>query len=266
MEATVPSTTEPYDSFERAVEVHQQWAKENGYALSKLSTLREYKGGPYKQAYLICDRGREYRSTAQVRKASTKQVQCPFKLRVSQIQRTGTYQVVPMDLKHNHEPSWHSLAHAIHRRRDHHMQDTIRAEARAGVKPKQIMTRLIQENPTITIKRKDIYNEMLKIRARELQGKSPIEAVLRQLSDPELWVFDYKTDSHGRLSHLFFAYLKTVRIFESHPDVLMADCTYRTTDSRCPYSTLLVATLLVVILQLPSASCRAKLNLTICGL
>ncbi len=75
---------------------------------------------------------------------------------------------------------------------------------------------------------------MLKIRARELQDKSPVEVVLWQLSDPDLWVFDYKSDSHGRLSHLFFAHLKTVRIFESHSDVIMADCTYRTNQFKMP--------------------------------
>ncbi len=63
---------------------------------------------------------------------------------------------------------------------------------------------------------------------------SPIEALIQQLEDPNKWVFDYQKDKDGRLTHLFLAYVRTVQIFQSHPDVLMADCAYRTNRFKMP--------------------------------
>jgi hypothetical protein len=97
-------------------------------------------------------------------------------------------------------------------------------DTRAGVKPKQIMARLIQESPGLDIKKKDIYNAIHRIRG----------ALLEELKDPNKWIFDYQTDPDGRLDYLFFAYTKTVHIFQSHPDVLMADCTYKTNRFKMP--------------------------------
>jgi hypothetical protein len=51
-----PPPEDTYDTFEDAIHICQSWAKEHGYALSKVATIKEYKGGPYKQAYLQCDR------------------------------------------------------------------------------------------------------------------------------------------------------------------------------------------------------------------
>jgi hypothetical protein len=58
--------------------------------------------------------------------------------------------------------------------------------------------------------------------------------MIQQLKDTDNWVFDYQTDKQGRLTHLFLAYAKTVQIFQSHPDILMADCTYWTNRFKMP--------------------------------
>lgn len=239
-----PPPESTYHSFEDAEDACQKWAKEHHYALSKVGTRREYKFGPYKIAYFQCDRGKVYESTAQIRRTSSKQTGCPFKLRVSRIApvtviveempEIHNYRLTTINTTHNHEPSWHPLAHAIHRRRSEYIRETIGAETQAGVKAKQIITRLNQENPTINLKRKDVYNEILRARQLQLRGNTPIEALLEQLQDPERWISAHQVDSNGRLTHLFIVYTKIVPIFESHPDVLMADCTYRTNRFKMP--------------------------------
>lgn len=257
-----PETT--YDTFDEAVRVCQSWAKDHGYALSKVRTKKEYKGGPYTEGYLQCDRGGIYKSTAQIRKTSTKQTACPFKLRIARVRGLG-FKTTTSNPTHNHDRSWHPLAHAIHRRRDENIQSTIEAEARAGVRPKQIITRLRQEDPSLTIQRRDVYNEMLRIRASELRGKTAIEAVIDQLNDPEQWVFDYQTDSHGRLltsslhTSRLSAYLNPTQIslWPTVPTVPI--------DSRCLSFTLWVALQLAAISQLPFASCPVRPSTTIFG-
>jgi hypothetical protein len=94
--------------------------------LSKVRTKKEYKGGPYIEGYLQCDRGRTYGSTAQIRKTSTKQTACQFKLQIARVQGLG-FKNTTSNSTHNHECSWHPFAHAIHRRRDEYTQGTIEA-------------------------------------------------------------------------------------------------------------------------------------------
>ncbi len=63
-----PQPEDTYDMFKDAIHICQSWAKEHGYALSKAGTTKEYKGGPYKQAYLQCHRAREYQALLRFKK------------------------------------------------------------------------------------------------------------------------------------------------------------------------------------------------------
>lgn len=223
-----------YNTCEEALDACQAWARQHGYAITKANTKKEYKGGPYTSVFLQCDRGDTYRPRAEHRKSRTKLTGCPFRLQILRMKPIGNFRLTVHNSTHNHAPSWHPVAHAVHRRIDEGTHVVIRAETRAGVKPKQIMTRLIQETPGTAIKQKDVYNTIKKIRGERLDGKTPIEALIAELKDTDKWVFDYQTSSSGRLDYLFFAHVKTIRIFQSHPDILMADCTYKTNRFKMP--------------------------------
>lgn len=232
----LPPPAGAHDSFEDAIHSCQNWAKEHGYAVTKANT-KEYPGGPYTLVFMQCDRGDKYKERASVRKSRTRVTECPFRLRISP---APTYEnrrqcmVVIINPSHNHTATWSATAHPVHRRLHEGARHTIRAEARAGVKPKQILVRLQQETPGLYLTKDDIYNELKKARTEQLQGLTPIEALIQQLKDTDKWVFDYQTDSQGHLTYLFLAYVKTVQIFQSHPDILMADCTYRTNRFKMP--------------------------------
>jgi hypothetical protein len=58
--------------------------------------------------------------------------------------------------------------------------------------------------------------------------RTPIEALLDELSTSSEWIFDVKKDSENRVQCLFFAHSKQVELLRANPDVLMMDCTYRT--------------------------------------
>ncbi len=47
LDRPMPLPEDTYETFEDAMNVCQSWVKENGYALSKVGTAKEYKGGPY---------------------------------------------------------------------------------------------------------------------------------------------------------------------------------------------------------------------------
>src|SRR3546814_15408547 len=137
------------------------------YAITMANTKKEYKGGPYTSVFLQCDRGDTYRPRAEHRKSRTKLTGCPFRLQILRMKPIGNFRLTVHNSTHNHAPSWHPVAHAVHRRIDEGTHVVIRAETRAGVKPKQIMTRLIQETPGTAIKQKDVYNQNGRASCRE---------------------------------------------------------------------------------------------------
>jgi hypothetical protein len=69
---------------------------------------------------------------------------------------------------------------------------------------------------------------------RDVTGHDSIEALVDQLNASDKWIARHSADSEGRLVHLFFAYTKTIQVFKSPPDILMADCTYRTNRFKMP--------------------------------
>jgi hypothetical protein len=97
----------------------------------------------------------------------------------------------------------------------------------------EILTALRQQYPDTLVTATDIRNDRMKMRAEYLNGRSPIETLLDDLSSPE-WIFDVKRDSDNRVQCLFFAHEKQVEMQCANPDVLMMDCTYRTNKYRLP--------------------------------
>jgi hypothetical protein len=71
------------------------------------------------------------------------------------------------------------------------------------------------------------------MRANYLNGRTPIEALLDDLSAPE-WVFDVKRDLDNHVEYLFFAHGKQIELLLANPDVLLMDCTYRTNKYKLP--------------------------------
>jgi hypothetical protein len=71
----------------------------------------------------------------------------------------------------------------------------------------------------------DIRSERKTIRERRLDGRSPIKALLDNLSTAD-WVSAVKKDDNNRIQNLFFAYQKQVELLLANPDVLLMDCTY----------------------------------------
>src|SRR5438045_8616186 len=67
----------------------------------------------------------------------------------------------------------------------------------------------------------------------KLRGKSPMEALIAVLKEGEFH-FNYRIDTIGRVTHLFFAHPKSVDLLTKYPDVLLLDCTYRTNKFKMP--------------------------------
>jgi hypothetical protein len=109
----------------------------------------------------------------------------------------------------------------------------------AGARPMQILAAIQREDKDTLVSATDIRSERKAIRRQHLDGRSPIETLLDDLSTDQ-WVFSVQKDECEHVKTLFFAHKKQVELLLSNPDVLLMDCTYRTNKYRCHYSIYLV--------------------------
>ena len=78
-----------------------------------------------------------------------------------------------------------------------------------------------------------MYNVRKQLKLESLAGKTPIESLIIVLQSGE-YVFDYKTDIIGCVSHLFFAHPKSIELLHHFPELVLLDYTYKTNKFKLP--------------------------------
>jgi hypothetical protein len=136
--------------------------------------------------------------------------------------------------EHSYRRSLNPTAHHVYRRRTPAQKDIIKSHTKAGSSPKRILTALREDDSQTFISARDIRNERISATTEFLNGRSPIEALLDELSTSPDWVFDVKYDTENHVQCLFFAHEKQVELLRANPDILLMDCTYRTNKYRMP--------------------------------
>lgn len=97
----------------------------------------------------------------------------------------------------------------------------------AGLGPKDIIS-AISASVELAPIRQDVSNLIQSIRNVELNGNTPIDALLETL-DAEDWVHEHMLEEQsGRLKRLFLASKDCLAYAKTHPDVLIMDATYKT--------------------------------------
>lgn len=224
-----------YASYEDAYSAFKSHGMKHGYGFHVEKRLP--RGTDIKTRYYFqCDRARKYKSKATIRKTSTRTTGCLFRVVIFKMkteENDGQWRLETKNGSHNHPRSLNASTHHVFRKRTATEKETIAAMSRAGVRPIQILTALKQQNEQTLVTGSDIRGERLKIRTEHLNGRSPIETLLDDLTSSE-WVFDVKRDSENRVQNLFFAHSKQIEILRANPDVLLMDCTYRTNKYRLP--------------------------------
>lgn len=213
-------------SYEEAYTALKEHSMANGYGF-KLKRSTPPQTVMRTRFYYQCDRSGKYQSKALVRDTSTRTTGCTFNMIIFQKGDGWILQV--KNRHHNHSPSINPSAHNIHRRRTPAQKECIEAMSRAGIAPKHILTAIRQQDPNTLVSATDIHNDKKVMRISQLQGRTPIEALIDKLSlSSSKWVFDVKTDTGNHVQSSFFSHKKQVELLLANPDVLLMDCTYRT--------------------------------------
>ncbi|CAG8477335.1 10462_t:CDS:2 [Scutellospora calospora] len=103
----------------------------------------------------------------------------------------------------------------------------------ARSRPQEIMSALLQNNLSMPIINRDIYNIREQLRQQNLAGRTPIQALINELKEED-YIYEYECDSAGCVVYLFFAHKESVNFTCQYSSVLLMDCTYRTNKFKMP--------------------------------
>jgi hypothetical protein len=230
MSLSPPSENEEYPTRSAMISAIQAHAAQNGYAV----TIRS-SNYIFNIVYLGCDRSGLYKArnglneTNRQRDTSSRLTGCLFSVKGSL--KNGVWIVKVRVAEHNHEAS-PAIAHPILRRAPYEVMSEVTAQSNSGTKAQNIITSLRQttEHPVLA---QDVYNMRKKVKAINLDGKTPMESLISVLKDFN-YAIDYLTDHIGRVTHLFFAHPASIKLLNQFPEVLLLDCTYKTNKFKMP--------------------------------
>lgn len=97
-----------------------------------------------------------------------------------------------------------------------------------GVKPKEILRILKQNDPNNASTIDNIYNYKAKHRISEMQGRSKMQHLLKILDERKYVEFHRRSQDTEELLNIFFAHPYFSQLLKCFPEVLIMDCTYKT--------------------------------------
>ena len=77
-------------------------------------------------------------------------------------------------------------------------------------------------------KGRDVYNINILETKKMLAGKSPIQALVKELEHKDTWVYTLETDGKGVVTRLFFSAVSCRDLALRFHYVLLGDCAYKT--------------------------------------
>jgi hypothetical protein len=103
----------------------------------------------------------------------------------------------------------------------------------ANVPPRTIGAVLRERGGGDSLVMKDIYNARQRIRAENLNRRTPIQSLVAQMNFDD-YVWNVQSSPDGHVTHLFFAHKGSLELYRAYPEVLLIDCTYKTNRFHMP--------------------------------
>ncbi|PIA55362.1 hypothetical protein AQUCO_00800248v1 [Aquilegia coerulea] len=228
----LPPPVRTFNSREELLEYVHDFSLSQGYA----TTIRDSEKDKY--VTIGCDRGGTYRNRSNTsieerkKKSGSRLINCPFRIKSVKLV-DGSWIIRISNGTHNHEASKDVSGHPSFRPFSNKELLRIKKMCMSGIPPRQILTSLRQANPKLKAISRTVYNTKAKIRKEKLRGRTPIQALLEELSSGG-FLHNIKVDTEGRLTHLFFAHPQSIKLSKSYPNVFVMDCIYKTNKFKMP--------------------------------
>lgn len=206
---------------------------ENGYVIT---TRRSNKKGDIVVAiWLQCDRGGEHKTTATVRHAGSKKINCPFKLIGRYNKEHDVWMLYVENGEHNHPPGQYMEGHSYARRLTPEQFKKVEQMHALNIPPRKIIAALKEEYKDNLSVSKDIHNAVQKIRTHQRVNETPMQTLEKLLSSRD-YVYYTRDDPVTRIvGEIFFVHSLSYKMWRAFPHVLLIDPTYKTNYNRMPF-------------------------------
>jgi hypothetical protein len=230
-----PVGGEPRETVKEVMDELNEFAKANGFGVS-LARASNYKDGQPTRWEVHCDRGVRVKSQGTgKRDKKYRRINCPWKGVLNAYQANDgmwTFRLhdKPEYQTHSHGQSLDPSAHSIHRQfseeQKHLIEDTSRIP---GLRAQQVQGLILDKDPSAVFNKKDINNYRRTIRLRDLDGYTPVQALVKILVDEGIQhAVRYDPEDPDRLTGIIWTFDCCVEMWKRYSEVLSFDNTYST--------------------------------------
>ncbi|CAG8600124.1 15699_t:CDS:2 [Cetraspora pellucida] len=164
-------------------------------------------------------------------KTSTRLIDCPFELYATR--RNGLWHLEVRNTIHNHGPSNDMSGHPIVCRLTEEQKESVAIMTTSSSHPCEIISTFRQNDLSTLVISSNIYNMHAQLQQQNLAGRTPIQALVDELQEGD-FLYKYKCDNNGSVTHLFFAHKESISLSHQYPIVILIDCTYKTNKFKIP--------------------------------
>jgi hypothetical protein len=248
-----------FDDQPSSEEYLHEFTRRHGIAITRRRS-KKYRG-TISAVYWMCDRGGQYRSRRSTHQSTpettttetttdesttpettnprrrtgcgSRLIDCPFSWVTTR--RGDRWYIDTKCNNHNHQPDQENMSgHPSVRRFTQHRRQVLGNMSASNSAPREIASFIRHDEPSAIFTQRDVYNERARRTRLILAGRSPIQALLDDLSNTDKYIFDYRVDSNNNITNLFFAHKTSLDMIQKYGTVLLMDCTYKTNRFRMP--------------------------------
>nr|CCA22462.1 hypothetical protein CHGG_03237 [Albugo laibachii Nc14] len=133
--------------------------------------------------------------------------------------------------EHNHEPSTSKNAHPTHTVFQRIIRRKNPGLFQYVLKARHIQTTMRERDSQLNNSKRKLWNLKQKHAIMKLDGRTPMDKLYAAFKESGFEI-DVQKDIDGNITHLFFAQPKNVELLRNNCDVLLVDCTYKSSKTR----------------------------------
>lgn len=252
----LPPPEVSYPSYSDAQTAIQTWAKQHGYCLAITLTVRHPR---IKQVYrrrFGCSQGRPQdtrlkHTTVAIRRTSSTKINCPMSLWLVAnvpLRPEGSWTVkwYRGSRSHNHNHGALPIQAFAQHRRDERKEEAvnrfIESQIDAGDTAGAILSGLHAQFPNVRQTRQDINNLIKRRKRAHAQGKTTAEVTFELMQEKDFYVSYEASPENNQLNRLWITHPTSIELYRKNPELIFADCTYKTNKYNQPIFNLVGST------------------------
>ena len=227
----------PCDTLDELFKSVQDFAKSNGFAVVKKRAGNK-RNNVHTYCEFHCDRGESRPSRSEgVRNTSTRKIDCPWKMIASAGRRDDWRYVLRYPgtgpEAHNHGPTSTPAAHPAHRKWEEPEMALLEHISKHSAIQAREAGSIVRDTFDKPFTDKDTRNARARLRAKELDGYTPIQALVRQF---ELEGISHvkRVNADDEVVALFWTFDHCIEMWKRFSTVLSLDNTYNTNRFKMP--------------------------------